>query len=228
MDVLFFLKQGTAFIRRFYDTAGEPFRETIRKIEAEEDPFEPPYSEDGGDGEPPFLPEWLEASTSLEMLGRTCVSMLSASLQLYFKTWESELGVTWEPGERKRTFKNGFVQGYRICFGDVLKLSWDDCPANFDILEQVVLARNRDQHPEQIRRMDVPYSLTDREKYPQPFFTDEYGKKLLDDPDMANISWMSPAVHVSRETLFAAIEQVEALGEWLEERMFDAMYPNRR
>ena len=94
MDVLFFLKERTRFIRYFYQTAAEPFRETIRKIEAGEAPFDdPPYSEDG---EPPFLEEWLAADTALAMLGRTCISMLSASLQLYFKTWEGELGVTWE------------------------------------------------------------------------------------------------------------------------------------
>ena len=31
MDVLFFLKDRTKFIRYFYNTAGEPFRETMRK-----------------------------------------------------------------------------------------------------------------------------------------------------------------------------------------------------
>ena len=99
MDILFFLKRRTEFIRHFYDTASEPFRETLRKIEAGEIPFEPPYSEDG---EPAFQLEWSEAHESLTILGRTCVSMLSASLQLYFKTWERELGVTWQLGERKK------------------------------------------------------------------------------------------------------------------------------
>ena len=222
MDVFFFLKERTKFIRYFYDTAGNPFRETIRKIEAGEDPFEPPYSEDG---EPAFQAEWAEANTALEMLGRTCISMLSASLHLYFKTWEAKLHIEWEPGERKKAFANGFVQGYRTCFGEVLKLSWDECPVNFEILEQITLARNRDQHPEQITTLSVRHSMRDREKYPQPFFTDEYGKKLLEDPDMASISWMSPAVHVSREALSKSIDQVEALGVWLEERILAAKYP---
>lgn len=63
MDVLYFLKERTRFIRYFYETACQPFRETMRKIEAGEEPFEPPYSEDG---EPPFLTEWLEADTALD------------------------------------------------------------------------------------------------------------------------------------------------------------------
>ena len=68
MDVLFFLKERTKFIRYFYETAGEPFRETIRKIEADEAPFDdPPYSEDG---EPPFLEEWTEADEEKYWMNR--------------------------------------------------------------------------------------------------------------------------------------------------------------
>lgn len=222
MDVLYFLKERTKFIRFFYETAGEPFRETIRKIEADEAPFDdPPYSEHG---EPPFLEEWLEAQTALEVLGRTCISMLSGSLQLYFKTWESELGVQWRPGERKQAFKNGFVQGYRMCFGEVLNLSWDDCPVNLAILEQIVLARNLDQHPRHITTLDVRHSQRDRERHPNLFFVSDIERKMFVDPD-TGVTWMSPTVHVSRETLFAAIDQVEALGGWLEGRMFAAKYP---
>lgn len=227
MDVLYFLKERTKFIRRFYENAGEPFRATIRKIEAEEAPFDtPPYSEEQ-DGEPPFMEEWLEANTALEMLGRTCISMLSASLQLYFKTWESEIGIAWEPEEREKAFRNGYLQGYRNCFGDVLKLSWDDCPVNFEILEQVTLARNRDQHPEHISTMRVTHAPKDLQKYPQPFFVSDTEQKMFSDPDMAGSSWMRPTLHVSSDALVAAIEQVETLGEWMEERMFAAKYPVR-
>ena len=146
MEVLYFLKERTKFIRNFYDTACLPFRETIRKIEATEEPFKLPYSEDG---EPPFLTEWLEADTALDALGRSCVSMLSESLKLYFKTWETQLWVE-RPCEKcfKKFFGDGFLAGYRACFGEALKVNWDECPADFSILEQVTLARNSDQHPE--------------------------------------------------------------------------------
>jgi hypothetical protein len=103
MQVLYFLNERTKFIRHFYLTAGEPFRETIRKIEDRESPFhEPPNSEDS---DPPFMEEWTEAREGLEIVGRTCISMLSASLQLYFKTWERELGVTCnvDVGKRLKT-----------------------------------------------------------------------------------------------------------------------------
>ncbi|EFO30190.1 conserved hypothetical protein [Roseibium sp. TrichSKD4] len=64
--------------------------------------------------------EWMEASEALEVLDRTCLSMLSPSLQLYFRTWERELGVKWEEGERRELFKNGFLEGYLTCFEQVL------------------------------------------------------------------------------------------------------------
>lgn len=84
MDVLYFFKGRTRFLPYFYDSAAAPFRETMRKIEAGEAPFaSPPYREDG---EPPYLDEWVEASEAVEVLRRSCLSMLSASLNLYFRT----------------------------------------------------------------------------------------------------------------------------------------------
>lgn len=102
MYVLGYLKERIKFIGGFYETASGPFRETIRKIEAGEAPFNPPprYDYDDGYGEPeppPFLEEWMEVDTSLRVLGLACLSMLSASLKLYFETWERQLRVVWKP-----------------------------------------------------------------------------------------------------------------------------------
>lgn len=222
MDVLFFLKERTKFIRYFYETAGQPFRETMRRIEAEEPPFDdPPYSEDG---EPPYLGEWVEANEGLEVLGRSCISMLSPSLQLYFRTWERELGIVWEKGERERAFNSGFLKGYQVCFGEVLGLSWDECPADLDLIEQIALARNRDQHPESITSMRVDHSPKDLQKHPRPFFASDIERKMNADPEIEGGFFMSPAVHVSREALYRAIEEVEALAEWLDARIVAARY----
>lgn len=222
MDVLFFFKERTRFIRYFYEVAGEPFRETKRKIEADEPPFDnPPYSEDA---EPPYLEEWMEADEGLEVLGRTCLSMLSPSLQLYFRTWERELGVRWEEGERERAFRNGFLKGYQKCFGELLGLSWDECPADLDLIEQITLARNRDQHPEHITSMRVDHARKDLAKHPHPFFVSEIERKMYLDREMQGTFWMTPAVHVSREALCTAIEEVEKLAAWLDERIVAARY----
>ena len=223
MDVLFFFKERTRFIKYFYETAEIPFRETIRKIEEEEPPFDnPPYNEDG---EPPFMVEWIEAEGALEVLGRTCLTMLSASLQLYLRRWENKLGIHWENGERKRAFKRGFLQGYRTCFEEVLGLSWDQSPANLELIEQIILARNRDQHPEQITTLRVKHAEKDLEKYPHPFFMSETDRKIYDVyPEMKSLPWMNPAVHVSRETLYQAIDETEKLTGWLEGHMLAVQY----
>ena len=73
MDVRYFLDQRLAFIEQLYVNSAVSFIERKRKIEAEEKPFVPPYSEDP---EPAFLSEWLEADESLQVLGGSCVSML--------------------------------------------------------------------------------------------------------------------------------------------------------
>ena len=113
MDVLYFLKERTKVIRCFYTAAGETYREIFRKIEAGEAPFvPPPIGEDGPDSnEPPFLSEWMDADTGLELVGRSCLSILSASLQLYFRQWERELGLSCSAGHAK-SFKQGFLHGY--------------------------------------------------------------------------------------------------------------------
>lgn len=217
MDTLFFFKERTRFIRQFYDTAAAPFMQTMKAIEDKSPPFDnPPYREDG---EPPYLTEWIEASEALEVLGRTCLSMLSPSLQLYFRTWEQRLGVKWEEGEKKKTFKKGFLEGYLFCFEEVLGITRDDCPANLDLVEQVTLARNRDQHPDQITTMRVTHSKADRERYGVLFFMSEQDRAMFSDPDIANISFLDPAVHVSREQLLAAINETERLTDWIEEHM---------
>jgi hypothetical protein len=66
MDVRYFLGERLDFTEQLYVNSAAPFIERKRKIEAEEEPFVPPYSEDP---EPAFLSEWLEAEESLQVRG---------------------------------------------------------------------------------------------------------------------------------------------------------------
>lgn len=166
MDALFFLKRRTQFIRQYYDRASVPFLEIIRKIEAGDEPYEPPYQEVE---EPPYLEDWAEAKTSLEILGATCISMLSESLKLYFLIWETQLGVKCQK-QLKAEFKKGFVHGYMACFDQVLKLNWVDCPVDFAILDQMVLARNDTQHPKKLTVLGIEHAKKTLEKHAAPFF----------------------------------------------------------
>lgn len=223
MDVLFFLKDRTRLIRQYYEHAALPFNEVMRKIEAKEEPYIPPYSEDG---EPAFLSEWIDASELLEVTGRCCISMLSASLQLYFKTWERELGLCCSKNFAAAFKEEGMVGGYRTCLAERVGIDWSLCPADLTIIEQVVLARNRDQHPESITTVRVAHAEKDWHRYSRPFFLSDREAELFQDGNGTSL-FMSPSLHVSRDKLMTAIEQVECLCEWLEEKMFDAKYPSR-
>jgi len=225
MDVLFFFKERTRFIRQFYSTAAAPFIQTMEAIEQGAPPFDnPPYSEDG---EPAYLVEWIEASEALEVLGRTCLSMLSPSLQLYFKTWERQLGVRWDEADRKKAFRKGFLNGYLICFEQVSAIVRKECPADLDLIEHVILARNRDQHPEDITSMRVTHGRVDADTPGYHFFMSEVDRAMFNDREMQNLSFLNPAVHVSREQLFTAISNAEKLADWLEIHLLNTRWGTR-
>lgn len=221
MDVSFFLKQRTAFIRQLYDNASFSFLERKRKIEEEEEPFIPPYSEDG---EPPFLSEWLEADESLHILGLSCVSMLASALHLYLKTWEDDFRIP--AGEKFRAqFKKGWINGYKAYFADNFEIKWEQGPADLPLLEEIVLARNCTQHPKNITSQWIAYSATDVKKLTQPFFANDREMKLVSDLDVSEKVWLiSPSIHVTKEKLYAAITQVEQFCDWLENQITLRVY----
>jgi len=156
MDIEYFLKSRTAFIRYFYENAVRPFIEIKTAIENEEEPFVPPYSEDA---EPPFLEEWMEAETGIETIGHACISMLSSSLHLFLKAWvgrlEREHGMKFDAN-----FKKGWFNGYKEIF-EKLELPLSDCGADLDVIEQTTLTRNRVQHPEELTMLRVTHSKKD-------------------------------------------------------------------
>jgi hypothetical protein len=217
VDILAFLKDHTTFIREFYNTASSPFRETMRKIEAGEAPFEPHLAKD--EGEPLFMAEFIEANTSLEVLGRVCVSMLSAQLKLYFITWCSHLHIKTQKSEEALSKKKGFLDGYKQLLSKRLGIDWTECPANFAVIEQAILARNRDQHPDSITRQSVHHRRDELARFAQPFFLSETDQKIFADPELAGNRFFPLRIHVTADKLLAAIKEVETLADWLEPRL---------
>ncbi|REE07233.1 hypothetical protein B0G71_7716 [Paraburkholderia sp. BL27I4N3] len=106
MDVAWFLNRRLAFIRQLYTTSSAPFVDRRIKIENEEEPWIPPYSEDG---EPPFELEWQEASDSVDVLGHTCLCLVASSLQAYLQTRVILHCEKLTDAERKRVFRNGWI-----------------------------------------------------------------------------------------------------------------------
>lgn len=126
MDIEYFLKSRTAFIRYFYENAVRPFNEIKTAIENEEEPYIPPYNEDG---EPPFLEKQLDAEQGIDTVGHTTISMLSSSLYLFLNSWvnriEKQHGMTFKANFKKR----GWFNGYKQIFNE-LELQLSDCSAN--------------------------------------------------------------------------------------------------
>jgi hypothetical protein len=223
VDVRFFLSQRIGFIRQLYGTACAPYVERKRKIEAEEEPFVPPYSEDG---EPPFLEEWLEADESLHVLAYSCVSMLAAALHLYLETWVKQSGVPVDESLKKSVFKkSGWFAGYKAHFAQHFKIDFEAGPANLGMLEEVVLARNRIEHPSSITSRRTQYADADLKKLRHPFFVDEREAALLADADEGEKLWfIPPTLHVTEEQLLAAVSEVERFAEWFESEIETQVY----
>lgn len=213
MNVRHFLEQRLIFVSQLYTNSAGAFVEKKRMIEAEEEPFVPPYIEDG---DPPFLTEWLEAEQYLQVLGRACISMLSASFHLYLKATERQLRVM-AGCKYKAEFKQGWFNGYRAYFLGEFGIEFEDSQCNLGLLEELVLARNRVQHPESITSHNTHYSKDDLKKLQSPFFIDSRDLELFSEQEEGERSWlMPPAIHVTPEKFRSAVSEVGRFTAWLE------------
>lgn len=220
MDVHRFFSRRIAFIRQFYENASAPFVERKRRIEAGEGPFEPPYSDDG---EPPFIAEWSEADDSLHVLGYASVSMLAAALHLYFRTWEQQCRVK-AAEQFKAEFKRGWVSGYRAYCKEILGIDFNDGPCDLKLIEEVVLARNRAQHPDSLVMTLPTYTDSDLKKLPSALFID-LRREVYQSLDGIEKEWLMPhTLHVSQEKLIKVINEVERFADWLDPQIENAVY----
>jgi hypothetical protein len=221
VDAVYFLKQRTNFIRYYYDTALAPFKGVQSAVENGKPPFDdPPYSEDP---EPAFLDEWMDAEAATRILGITCVSMLSDTLKLYFEALQHRVIAFDFVEPKKNAFEKGFVDAYFSVLGPILDTDWSDWPVDLSIFEQVVLVRNRGQHPESLSSLGVDYDVNMLKKHPITFFaTDEERETWAAAGDPASL-FMMGEIQVTKDRLFAAISEVEKLAEWIDGRMDKAM-----
>lgn len=211
MDLAYFLRERTALIRHFYDTAAFPFAETKRQIEAGEPPFNDPPWDDTG--EPAFQNEWSRADVELELLGRSCITMLSESIKHYLKGWERHVPLT--PAAERAMSAKGFVRAYVDHYCAALGVQ--DCPADLDVIEQVVLARNSAQHNGSLTMDSVEHDSKTRQKFARPFFTRHDD---LDVDEGGLDTFLDDWIHVDRDKLVRATEQVELLADWLQAQIY--------
>lgn len=222
MDVRFFLNCRIDFIRQFYGTASAPYSERKRKIEAGAEPFVPPYSEDG---EPAFLEEWLEADESLQVLAYSCISLLAAALHLYFETWVKQTGVPVGESLKKSFKKIGWFAGYKTHFSQCFSIDFEASPVEFVLLEEVVLARNRIEHPSSITSHRTQYADADIKKLRHPFFVDEQEAAIFADVEEAEKAWfIPPTLNITEAQLLAAIGVAERFSKWFEAEIESRVY----
>lgn len=219
MDLEYFLKERTKFVRYFYENAARPFERTIKLIEEEKEPFVPPYSEGGA---PAFFTEWLEARDALVSVGLAAVSMLSSSLQLFLSSWTDR--IDYGKTKLKRTDKKkGWLNAYKkIMVNYDINLS--DCPANWELIEQVVLVRNLTQHPDNLTALSISYSKNYIEKYPSPYFISEKDRLRLEQNEQEISWWMMPNVHIDQLKIEELSQEIEKLCSWLEAEYLTARY----
>lgn len=216
MDIQYFALTRVRFISGFYEKALSPFVDIKRLIEEEKPPYEPIYVESE---EPQFISEWIEADQSIDVLGIQCASLLCSTLKLFL---EESLQNVFRRNPRRVTnsiqtesgykseFKKGWLNGYRILFENEFALKWDESNINLSIIEELILVRNRGQHPEHIAMMHNSFSKKDMEKIQSPFFVDDtQGKADL-------YEFIMPIIRPKPEKMRTAFEESIKLINWLD------------
>ena len=168
----------------------------------------------------------MDAEQGVDTVGHACISMLSASLKLFLSSWVSRLEK--EHGMKfTADFKRGWFKGYRQIFMQ-LQLPLFQCAVDLDVVEQITLARNRVQHPEDLTELRIKHSDSDLKRFPKPLFASEAELNMaIRDDDDSVIWWLRPSVKSTREKILTAIDQVEALCSWLEEEYWKAVHNQR-
>lgn len=221
MDVLYFLRERTRFIEYYFETAGAPFLELKRKMEAEEPPFD--EHPDPESGEPAFQDEYDWASKGEEAVGRVAVSLLAALLHQTFEHWRKELGITFDEADLKYMKRKGWYRGYQRGLEGLLGERFNDSPADLKVVEQVVIARNSDQHSGSLTDIGAHLPADVRKRFGKPLYVSE--NSAMD--ELLEKVFGSRLV-VTRETLMKGIEEVEKLVAWLIPRMDDLCYGRRK
>jgi hypothetical protein len=208
MDILAGLRDKLRFIERHYKAATEPFRETTRKIEAGERPFEPPPfdPETATDFEPPFLEQWQEAKESLNIEGQAALKLVQAALREYLSSFVDmyDIPLTAKGRNWLERYKNHFLEVYVI--------DWDKSPVAVSELEEVNLARNDVEHSGE------PFGMTRRQseehvrRFPAGLFVNETDKQFFQG---AADSWPR-RIDVMQDGLKEAIRRVEKFCEFLD------------
>jgi len=207
MDIQAGLRDKLRFIERHYAAASAPFRETKRKIDAGEDPFEPPPfdAETATDFRPPFLEQWQEANESLNIEGEVALQLVQGALREYLSSFINLYG------DPLTASGKNWLRLYRKHFLETHGIDWEEGPVPLDELEEVNLARNDVEHGGdpfgKTRRLPQDNGL----RFAAGHFVDEIEKQVF---QASGHSWPG-RIEVTDSGLKETIRRVETLCEFL-------------
>jgi len=215
MDILWFFHRRLRLIYMMYDDGTAPFRETMRKIEAHEEPFVDTRDPEHQDvSEPAFLEEFLETSEVVELLGNWCLLMTHATLQAFLREYVAEIARAYghNPKEVRARLeaikaKNWFER-YRLFFLQELGIDWQTSPVKLTDLEQINLTRDDLVHNVEVTTTYVYRDKKHAERFPESLFTDELWEGLA----------IGSKIKVGRDELTHALQIVDTFCMWLEEQ----------
>ncbi len=222
MDLSYFMRERTALIRLFHEKSRVPFDQMQRDIEEGLPPWEPPpFNPDRDSPEPPFVDEFMQAEHVKELVGLFAVSLLADTLKGYFEELERDLGIEFKDDKARRAhFRVGWVEAYRQIIEHVMGDAYSTCTVRFDLIEQVVLARNDFAHNTDFVIFQAKHNKQTLLKHRNPFFVGPDHRALTDEDalDMEETPpwWGGPKIEISEEKLMTAIAEVEGLADWVQ------------
>jgi hypothetical protein len=149
------------------------------------------------------------------------VSLLSDALKLYFKALEQQLAFNLSAEGKAIAKKEGFLSAYKGALGELLETEWTNCPVRFDVIEQIVLARNRAQHGEHLSMLAARHDPKTLTKHRGLIFASEGELRMWVENGAAPDTLLAPRLEITQENLGAAITEVEKLADWIEARIPD-------
>lgn len=212
MDVSYFLGKRLDYIEYYFQTCTDTFLGEMSAIENGAPPYDdPPYSEGP---EPAYLEEWLRANDALETLGRSCISMLAKLATQYVDyLFKRQIGITFDTEAfKKEVKKSGIAPFYRDALLEIYP-SLETANIDFDVIEAVILIRNRDQHEDEFLGNGIKVNTKMTEK---PGVLKFVSLQDLSTFQETQSSWCLPHITVNRESFSRAVNSIRDLAVWLD------------
>jgi len=218
VNVLYYLKERTRLLRLTYRGATAPFEEIRKAISSDQWPFvPPPYNGSEEVEEPFFQAEWHDAGAAIELIGQGCLSFLAASFKLYLDEHRKDMWRGDPVLDSGLARTKGALEANRVWF-EGRGIRFEDSGVNLNVLEEILLTRNRIQHNDTLWFPMLSQSASDFEKVPFPFFLSGYETVQTDEAGNLVPPGFPGQTDVQADKLLAAVDIVDTFCTWLDQQ----------